>query len=46
MRNFNINVLGSVQSVIGKQSYQIMRYVGRVKNAAGYWVSSFGEPEI
>ena len=45
MRNFNINVLGSVQSVIGKQSYQIMRYVGRVKNSAGYWVSSFSDPE-
>ena len=45
MRNFNINILGSVQSVIKKQSYSIIRYLGRTRNAAGYYVSEFSEPE-
>ncbi len=45
MRNFNINLLGSVQSVIGKQDYQIKRYVGRTRNAAGIFISEFSDPE-
>ena len=45
MRNFNINLLGAVQSVIKKQDYQIIRYLGRTRNAAGWQVSEFSEPE-
>lgn len=44
MRNFNINVLGSVQSVIGKQSYQLIKYLGRTRNENGYYISEFSDP--
>ena len=44
MRNFPINLLATIQTVIGKQDYQIRRPAGRVRNAAGYWVTSFGDP--
>jgi hypothetical protein len=44
MKNFPINLLATAQTVIGKQSYQLRKYAGRVRNAAGYWVSSFSEP--
>ena len=44
MKNFPINVLGTAQTVIGRQSYQLRAYSSRVRNSAGYWVSAFSEP--
>lgn len=44
MRNFPINLLASAQTVIGKQSYQLRKYSGRIRNAAGYFTSSFEPP--
>lgn len=44
MRNFPINLLATAQTVIGKQDYLLRKYTGRVRNEAGYWVSSFAEP--
>ena len=45
MKNFNVNLLGAVQSVIKKQAYQIRRYIGRTRNSAGYYISEFGDLE-
>ena len=45
MSNFPFNITGMAQSVIGKQVYYIERYVHRVRNANGYWVSSYAQPE-
>ncbi len=44
MQNFNINILGQVQSVIGKQSYKIIKYLGRTRNENGYYISEFSDP--
>ena len=44
MRNFSINLLGTVQTVIGMQEYQLRKYASRSRNAVGYWVSSFETP--
>jgi tartrate dehydratase beta subunit/fumarate hydratase class I family protein len=45
MRNFPINLLATTQTVIGKQDYQLRKYESRTKNAAGYFVSVFGEAD-
>ena len=44
MRNFPINLLAATQTVIGKQAYQLKKYVGRTRNAAGFYVSEFSDP--
>lgn len=44
MRNFPINLLGTAQTVIGRQDYQLRKPSGRARNSAGYWVTTFGEP--
>ena len=44
MRNFPINLLATAQTVIGTQDYQLRKYTGRTRNAAGYFVSAFAEP--
>ena len=44
MRNFPINLLSATQTVIGKQDYQMRKYLSRARNAAGYWVSTFDTP--
>lgn len=44
MKNFPINLLGTAQTVIGRQPYQVIKPTGRTRNAAGYWVTLFGEP--
>ena len=44
MRNFPINLLATTQTVIGKQEYRLRKSVSRVRNDAGYFVSSFGKP--
>jgi hypothetical protein len=41
MNNFGFNLLGLTQSVIGKQSYQLEVWAGRVRNDAGYMVDSY-----
>ena len=44
MKNFPINLLATAQTVIGKQDYQLRKYLSRARNAAGYWVSTFSDP--
>ncbi len=44
MNNFNINILGAAQSVIGKQTYQIKKWLGKTTNAAGVDVDEYAEP--
>jgi len=44
LKNFPINLLATTQTVIGKQAYQMRKALGRVKNAAGYFVSGFDVP--
>lgn len=44
MKNFPINLLGTAQTVIGRQDYQLTKPVGRLRNAAGYYVTEFGLP--
>jgi hypothetical protein len=45
MRNFPINLLATTQTVIGKQDYELRKYESRTRNAAGFYISSFSEPE-
>ena len=45
MNNFGFNLLSTVQTVIGKQDYQIRKWVEKVTNAAGYDVDVYEEPE-
>lgn len=45
MRNFPFNLLAATQSVIGKQSYQIKRWLSKSKNSIGYWVDVYSAPE-
>ena len=45
MRNFPINLLSTAQTVIGKQDYQLRKYESRTRNTAGFFISSFGEPD-
>jgi len=45
MNNFNINLLAATQSVIGKQQYQIKKWLGKTTNEAGFKIDSYAEPE-
>ncbi len=44
MKNFNINILAATQSVIGKQQYQIKKWLGKTTNAAGFEIDEYAEP--
>jgi hypothetical protein len=44
MNNFPFNILSTVQTAIGKQAYQLQKYLGRTNNVAGFQVSSFDAP--
>jgi hypothetical protein len=44
MKNFPFNLLATAQTAIGKQDYQLVKYIDRARNSAGYFVSEFSEP--
>lgn len=44
MKNFPFNVLGTVQTVIGQQEYQLQKYLSRTLNAAGFHTSGYDTP--
>lgn len=44
MNNFSFNLLATAQTVIGKQSYQLKKWLGKVTNDAGFEVDSYAEP--
>lgn len=44
MKNFPFNVLGAVQTVIGKQDFQLRKPVDRVRNEAGYYTTGWSTP--
>ncbi len=41
--NFPFNVLGAVQSVIGKQEYLYQEFTGRALNSRGQYYNTYGE---
>lgn len=43
--NFGFNLLAVAQSVIGKQEYQVVKWVGRATNALGHEIDEYAEPE-
>ena len=43
MQNFGFNTLGLVQSVIGKQSYQLEAWQSRTENSSGYEVDNYSD---
>lgn len=43
MQNFGFNTLGLVQSVIGKQAYQLEAWEGRSENVNGYEVDVYSD---
>lgn len=44
MSNFGFNLLGVTQSVIGRQKYQYLKWMGRSTNDNGYDVDVFADP--
>jgi hypothetical protein len=42
--NFGFNLLSVTQSVIGRQAYQYIEWLGTVTNDQGYNVDSFSDP--
>ena len=44
MSNFGFNLLGVTQSVIGRQAYQYVQWVGRTTNAQGYDIDQWAAP--
>lgn len=44
MNNFNINLLAATQSVIGRQKYQLKKWLGKTTNAAGFEIDEYAEP--
>lgn len=45
MRNFGINLLATVQTVIGKQQYTIEEWTGRTRNDRGANIDQYGTPQ-
>ena len=43
--NFGFNLLAVAQSVIGKQEYQVIKWLGKTINAAGHEIDEYAEPE-
>lgn len=44
MQNFGFNVLSAAQSVIGKQEYQLVKWLGRTTNSQGYDIDEYDDP--
>lgn len=44
MSNFGFNLLGVTQSVIGRQEYQYLEWLGRTTNDEGYDIDEFAAP--
>lgn len=44
MSNFGFNLLSVTQSVIGRQAYQYVQWLGTTTNEFGYEVDSFADP--
>ena len=44
MRNFGFNLLATAQTVIGKQDYQLVQWLGRATNDEGYDIDSYSAP--
>lgn len=44
MNNFGFNLLATAQTVIGKQPYQIKKWLGKTTNAAGFEIDEYAEP--
>lgn len=44
MSNLGFNILGSVQGVIGKQSYQLEKWLSRARNDSGFEVDTYDDP--
>ena len=44
MSSLGFNILGTVQNVINKQSYQLEKWLSRERNANGYEVDTYAEP--
>ena len=44
MSNFGFNLLAATQSVIGRQAYQYVQWLGRTTNEFGYDVDQFADP--
>lgn len=42
--NFGFNLLSTVQSVIGRQTYQFLEWTGATTNAAGFDVDTYADP--
>jgi len=45
MSNFGFNLLAATQSVIGKQDYQILKWLSKSENEIGYDIDVYGAPE-
>lgn len=45
MSNFGFNLLATAQTVIGKQDYQIIKWLSKTTNAIGLDVDVYGPPE-
>lgn len=44
MKNFGFNLLATAQTVIGKQDYQLVQWLGSTTNDNGYEVDSYSAP--
>lgn len=44
MRNFGFNLLGVTQSVIGRQAYDYVQWLGRTTNDQGYEIDEWADP--
>ena len=45
MSNFGFNLLAATQSVIGKQNYQIVKWISKTENEIGFDIDVYGNPE-
>lgn len=45
MKNFGFNLLAAAQSVIGKQDYQIVKWLSKTENEIGFDVDVYDDPE-
>lgn len=45
MNNFGFNLLASAQTVIGKQEYQVKKWLSKSTNSAGYDVDVYDIPD-
>lgn len=45
MSNFGFNLLATVQSVISKQDYQIVKWLSKTENEIGFDIDTYAPPE-